>query len=79
MVFDEKKNHRIPEIFAVGIPIPANFRCIQCYSSVKTNIHWGNTFIGITIKILVKFGFELHRMPEIFLIEFIEYHLITTE
>ena len=22
MVFDEKKNHRIPEIFAVGIPIP---------------------------------------------------------
>ena len=30
MVFDEKKNHRIPEIFAV-------FRCIQCYSSVNTN------------------------------------------
>ena len=35
MVFDEKKNHRIPEVFAVGIPIP----CIQCYSSVKTHIH----------------------------------------
>ena len=70
MVFDEKKNHRIPEIFAV-------FRCIQCYSSVKTNIHRRNMlFIGITSKILVKFGFELHRMPQIFLIEFIEYHLI---
>ena len=69
MVFEEKKNHRIPEIFAV-------FRCIQCYSSVKTNIHRKNSFLrGITSKILVKFGFELHRMPEIFLIEFIEYHL----
>ena len=32
-------------------------------------------FIRITSKILVKFGFELHRMPQIFLIEFIEYHL----
>ena len=35
MVLDEKKNHRIPEIFAV-------FRCIQCYSSVKTNIYTRN-------------------------------------
>ena len=60
MVFDEKKNHRIPEIFAV-------FRSIQCYSSVETNIHRKNMlFLGITSKILVKLDLNYIECPRFF-------------